>query len=313
MQANKKPIVVVGSVNLDFVSRPSRLPLPGETIFSNSFETHPGGKGANQAVAVARLGYPVRMIGRVGSDQFGDHLLDCLVKAGVDVGCVLFTRGPSGSAVILLTDSGENSIIVTPGANAFLSADDIRANAETLRTAGMVLTQLETPIEALAELSIFCQAEGIPLILDPALAKPIPEAILRAVTWFTPNQVEASFFQESTGAEEDAEHLINNLMSSGVAGVILKRGRHGAILRSSEGTGFEQPAFPAEVLDTTAAGDAFNGAFAVGLMEDLCPEESLTFAAAAASICVERTGAQEAMPSRTEVLERLNVSSRGIP
>ena len=166
MAVSKKPVVVVGSINIDLVSTTSRIPAIGETISGKDFHVHPGGKGANQAVAVGRLGYPVRMIGRIGNDAFGQQLRSNLESAGVDASGVTASEGTSGVAVILVDDMGDNSIVITAGANALLSPQDLDNNIDVIRSAGLVLTQLETPMETVEYLARLCEREGVPLILE---------------------------------------------------------------------------------------------------------------------------------------------------
>ena len=192
--SNKKPIVVVGSINADLVATVPHIPLIGETITGTTFQIHPGGKGANQAVAVARLGYPVKMIGRLGTDVYGQQLRSHLQTESVNTDAVMTTEGSSGIALILVSQAGENCIVVIPGSNAFVSPADIDANIATIREAGMVLAQLEIPIETVSHLAEVCTREGIPLMLDPAPAVSLPRDLLRHVVWFTPNETESAFF-----------------------------------------------------------------------------------------------------------------------
>ena len=177
----QKPIVVVGSINTDLVAIANRIPAVGETVIGTDFQIHPGGKGANQAVAVARLGYPVRLIGRLGSDTFGTQLRTHLESAGVDISGIATSEGSSGVAVILVSQNGENSIVVTPGANSKLTPQDIEAHIEIIREAGVVLTQLEIPLETVECLGLICAREGVPLILDPAPARDLPSSIFKHI------------------------------------------------------------------------------------------------------------------------------------
>jgi ribokinase len=300
----QKPVAVVGSINIDLVANTERIPVEGETVFGSGFQIHPGGKGANQAVAVARLGYPVRMIGRIGDDSFGAQLRNHLDHAGVDVAGVTTTVGSSGVAVIVVADSGENCIVITPGANALLTPDDLDANIDIIRSAGVVLTQLEIPMQTVEHLTEICSREGIPLILDPAPASELPLSLLQRVTWFTPNETEAAFFiGGGNGGFElrDPAQAAETLISKGISGVLLKLGSRGAYIESNGGLKERLSPFPVEAIDTTAAGDAFNGAFAVGLMLGKDPVASARFAAAAAAISVTRAGAQPSMPIMAEV------------
>jgi ribokinase len=313
MLAGKKPVVVVGSINIDLVANTERIPVEGETVLGKDFQIHPGGKGANQAAAVARLGYPVRMIGRLGDDTFGAQLKAHLESMGVDVAGVTITPGTSGVATIIVGGKGENSIVITPGANALLTPQDLEANLEIIRSAGIVLTQLEIPIETVQHLAEICFQERVPLILDPAPAKELPPDLLKNIEWFTPNETEAAFFlKNSNGVVNMADPALmaQMLLKNGMKGVVLKLGSRGAYLASAAGLTELLDAFPAPAIDTTAAGDAFNGAFATGLMLQMGPVEGARFAAAAAAISVTRAGAQSSMPIMAEVEQMLRQSNK---
>jgi ribokinase len=300
----QRPIVVVGSINIDLVARAGRIPAPGETLLGEDFATHPGGKGANQAVAVARLGHPVSMIGRLGDDGFGTQLRDHLTHTGVDITAVRTSPGSSGVAVIVVAGTGENSIVVVPGANALLTPQDLDDSIDILRSASAVLTQLETPLETILHLAALCLREGVPLILDPAPAQALSKELLSKVTWFTPNETEATFY---TGNSESLDPAVtaSDLLNKGLTNLVLKLGSRGAYLATPDGQRHRIPSFPAHAVDTTAAGDCFNGAFATGLALGMSPPESARFAAAAAAISVTRPGAQPSMPTRAEVLHLL--------
>ncbi len=301
--SNRKPIVVVGSINADLVATVDHIPLGGETITGSSFQIHPGGKGANQAVAVARLGYPVKMIGRLGNDTYGEYLRSHLKTAGVDTERVLTTDESSGTALILVSSAGENCIVVIPGANASVSPADIDANLPTIREAGMVLAQLEIPIGTVSHLAEVCAREGIPLMLDPAPAVSLPRKLLEQVAWFTPNEMESAFFIRDIVAsveQLDPKRSANALRHAGIQRVVLKLGSRGAFIASDR---VEElvPSYPVKAVDTTAAGDTFNGAFATGLLMGKTTIESARFAAAVAAISVTRAGAQPSMPNLVEV------------
>lgn len=298
MSDARKPIVVIGSINMDLVTLAPRIPRSGETLIGADFCTTPGGKGANQAVAVARLGYPVHMVGRVGDDMFGQALLDNLRGAGVDISAVASVAGPSGVAAILVADNGENNIVVAPGANSKMDAQAIDRNVERIRSAGMVLCQLELPLPALVHALHVCSQAGVPVMLDPAPAATLPDEIWKDLAWVTPNETEAAFYVGNVSASKDsAKHLL----ARGARGVVLKRGGEGAYVAAASGHNEWVRSFPVKVLDTVAAGDCFNGAFAVALLEGKDPGTSARFAAAAAAISVTRRGAQASMPSRSEV------------
>lgn len=302
MTAPRKPIVVVGSINMDLVAHTHQIPVPGQTVIGTGFDTTPGGKGANQAVAAARLGYPVSMVGAVGDDVFGQALLDNLKRSGVDTASTARVSGPSGVAPILIADNGENSIVVVPGANGKMDTAAIDRQSDLIRSAGMVLCQLELPIETVAYTLALCADAGVPVVLDPAPAAPLPDAVYNQIAWFTPNETEAAFYLSYQSRAEDAAQ---QLLDKGIKGVVLKRGSEGAYV-AVQGKAAWVKSFPVQAVDTVAAGDCFNGAFAVALLEGLetgefDPWAAARFAAAAAAISVTRQGAQASMPSRAEV------------
>jgi ribokinase len=300
----KRPIVVVGSINTDLVVRVERIPVAGETIPGTDIETHPGGKGANQAAAVARLGYPVHMIGRVGSDAYGAQLRGHLHSAGVEIASIAVSEGSSGVAIIAVAQTGENSIIVTPGANALLSPEDLDANLELLRSAAIVLTQLEVPLATVRHLAQICARESVRLVLDPAPVCRLPVELLRATSWITPNQIEAQQITNSKGvaaSEEELRQVAESIMKLGPRNVLLKMGERGAYLAADDGLRARIPTYPVRATDTTAAGDAFNGAFAVALVHGLCARQAAEFATAAGAISVTRRGALPSMPTQAEV------------
>ena len=302
----QKPIVVVGSINTDLVAVTRRIPVVGETVIGSDFQIHPGGKGANQAVAIARLGYPVRLIGRLGNDTFGAELRSSLEEAGVDISGVSTSDGASGVAVIVVSERGENSIVLAPGANSKVAPEDLDANLSILKSAGMVLAQLEIPLETIEYLARICAQENVPLILDPAPARDLPSGIFKDIAWFTPNQTEAAFYvgdEHSESSSPSPAEMAKMFLSRGCHGVVLKMGAHGTYLASKEGIGSLVPAFPVNAIDTTAAGDAFNAGFATALMLGKSPLDSAAFAAAVAAISVTRIGAQPSMPSMAEVEE----------
>ena len=297
MNEPRKPIVVVGSINMDLVAHTHQIPVPGQTVIGTGFDTSPGGKGANQAVAAARLGYPVKMVGAVGDDVFGQALLDKLAETGVDTSAVARVSGPSGVAPILVADNGENSIVVVPGANGKMDCAAIECQSALIRSAGMVLCQLELPIETVCHTLALCAEAGVPIILDPAPAAPLPDAVFHQITWFTPNETEAASYLSYQSRTEDAAQ---QLLDKGLKGVVLKRGAEGAYVAVA-GKAEWVKAFPVQPVDTVAAGDCFNGAFAVALLEGNDPWAAARFASAAAAISVTRGGAQASMPSRAEV------------
>jgi ribokinase len=269
-----------------------------------SFQTFFGGKGANQAVAIAKLGNSVAMIGKVGSDTFGDQLLGELGRVGVNHQAVLRVPGPSGVALITTEGSAENTIIVVAGANAELSPGDIQSSAELIRSASMVLTQLEIPMDTIMALAEACQRFNVPLILDPAPAAPLSAELLRRVAWLTPNETELQYLTSTNGrieTETQARKLAELLISQGVENVLLKLGVKGSYLATKDGLRKSIPPVKVAAKDTTAAGDAYNAAFAVALSEGLLPEDAAQFASVAAAISVTRDGAQSSLANRQEV------------
>ena len=285
---------------MDLVTRTPRIPRVGETLTGTAFETTPGGKGANQAVAAARLGYPVEMVAMVGGDAYGAALIENLNRAGVGTEAMTRVAGPSGLAPMFVAENGENSIVVVPGANAKLRPEAVDRQSALIRSAGMVLCQLEIPMETVSHLFALCAQAGVPVMLDPAPAAALPERIWSQVAWFTPNESEAAYYlSERDGArpEEAARHLLGK----GLGGVVLKRGSEGAYVAAADGKSGWVKGFAVEAIDTVAAGDCFNGAFAVALLEGGDPWVAARFANAAAALCVTRKGAQASMPSRAEV------------
>jgi ribokinase len=299
-----KRIVVVGSINLDLVAATQRIPNAGETIAGLSFRTFPGGKGANQAVAAARLGGAVSMVGKIGEDAFGVQLRESLEESNVNTEAVEVAPGSSGVALITIDPKGENAITVVAGANARLSPADIDSNISLIRSAGILLTQLEIPLETVEHLAAIAGQKRIPLLLDPAPARLLPPSLLKSVDWLTPNETETCILL-GRGPQELSENLIEDaakaLLNSGCRNVILKLGDRGCYVALSDGTRKLLPAYAVKAVDTTAAGDAFNGAFAVALMNGLEPLESASWASAVAAISVTRPGAQASMPTASEV------------
>jgi ribokinase len=296
--AHQKPIVIVGSISMDMVACTPRIPGVGETVIGTSFSTTPGGKGANQAVAGARLGYPVEMVGKVGEDEYGQRLLDDLSQAGVGIHAMGRFHGSSGLAHIFLAENGHNSIVIVQGANADVDTAFIDQHADCIRSAGIVLCQLELPIKTTLHTIDLCVAAGVPVMLDPAPAAPLPDSVFQNIAWFTPNETEAALY-DSGG--DTPERIAQQLLARGVGGVALKRGAEGSYIATADGKAAWVPAVKVNAIDTVAAGDCFNGAFAVGLMEGMDPWKAARFASASAAISVTRRGAQASLPTRTEV------------
>jgi ribokinase len=299
-----KDIVVVGSLNLDLVASVPRNPEVGETITGTDFKRFIGGKGANQAVAASLLGGRVHMIGRHGTDGLETGLLATLREKGVGIDAVTPADGASGVAVILVTEDGHNSIVVVPGSNGRFCADDVYASRSRIEQAGIVLTQLETPLEALEATVDVAAAAGVPVVLDPAPARALSPKLLSRVDWFTPNETEAAFFcGERVPADGDVRGYAEKLLALGPRNVVLKLGARGAYLATASGIRELVAAISVRAVDSTAAGDALNGAFAAALMNGADPVEAVRFGMAAASLSVTRAGAISSLPTLVEVEE----------
>ncbi|MGB3495992.1 MAG: ribokinase [Elainellaceae cyanobacterium] len=301
-------ILVFGSINMDLVARTPRLPQAGETLTGHNFSTVPGGKGANQAVAAARLGAAVTMIGRVGGDRFGETLIESLQKAGV--GCdriIADSACSSGVALIEVEDGGNNHIIIIPGANGRVNAEDVSRLQPCLPEAKLLLLQLEVPIAAVVAAAQAARQAGVTVVLDPAPAPTtLPDELFTAVDIITPNQVEASQlvgFAVETLA--DAEKAAIALRQKGVRAVIIKLGNQGTLTVTEETT-IHTPVFPVKAVDTVAAGDAFNGGLATALAEGRSLQDALIWGTGTAALAVTRQGAQTSMPTHAELYQFFN-------
>ncbi len=302
-------IVVVGSINLDLVAHVSRMPEEGETLLGSEFATFPGGKGGNQAVAATRLGAEVAMVGRLGKDAFAQQLRSELDRAGVDTRPVQSVESSSGTAMVLVTQQGANSIVVIPGANATLRPEHLEEHEGLFRDAGVVLSQLEIPLDTVEHLGHLLGKLGIPFVLDPTPAQPLSPEILRSVTWLTPNESETRNILESIGSSLEGDPTSDTyavaaakqLLDTGVRNVILKRGDRGVYLAGKDVEAGHVASYRVRAVDTTAAGDAFNGGFAYGITHRMPPMDAARFASAAAAISVTRAGAQPSMPTLSEV------------
>lgn len=291
------PIVVVGSLNMDLVVRTQRHPQIGETVIGYDFRTYPGGKGANQAVAAARLGGRVKMIGRVGGDRFGNELLQTVTNAGVDTTYVLEDeQAPSGVAFITVDDLGNNTIVVASGANARLSPDDIASSEEAFVGASILLLQLECPLVAVEYAIHLARKHHLQIVLNPAPAQLLDAELLGQVDYLIPNQTELALLS----GQETPEVAIEVLGGLGVKKIVVTLGDQGVLV--VEGDRFEKiPAYKVPVVDTTAAGDAFAGAFAVALTEGLSIWKAALWGNAAGAMTVMRAGAQPSLPGRDEI------------
>lgn len=290
-------IVVVGSANTDLVVPVPTIPTAGETVLGGDLRVIPGGKGANQAVAAARLGAEVVFVGRVGDDDFGRQMLAHLQREGIDTRFVgLDPDAPSGVALIAVSAQGENSIVVAPGANLRLSAADIERAAEAFAVADAVIAQLEIPLEAVEVAAQFARRHGAPFILNPAPARPLTQTLYPLVDYLIPNETEG---RQLTG-EADEESIIRTLANRGGAQVILTLGARGVAYLKGDRLQ-HVPAYPVQAVDTTAAGDAFVAGFTVALCEGHALDEAIDFGQRVAAVTVSRWGAQSALPYREDL------------
>jgi ribokinase len=305
MRRSRVAVVVFGSINMDLVVRTPRLPAPGETLTGYTFFAAPGGKGANQAVACARLGAPTRMVGRVGDDLFGEQLRTSLRSYGVQDDGVLTTPGPSGVALIAVDDTAENTIVIVPGANGAVSSADIPRLEQALDGARTLLLQLEVPIETVVAAARAAHTRGVTVILDPAPALSLPDELYTLADIITPNEHEATTLTGiAVHDDQGAIAAARALIARGARRVALKLGARGALTADAEGEQFWPP-FNVTPVDTVAAGDAFNGGLAVALSEGRSFNEAIRWGLAAGALSVTRYGAQPSMPERDEVLTLL--------
>ncbi len=296
-------IVVVGSSNTDMIIKLERIPKPGETILGGEFVTAAGGKGANQAVAAARAGGAVSLIARVGDDMFGKQAVDGFEKDGIDVRHVLRDKKqPSGVALIFVARDGENSIAVASGANGQLSPADIKKAAKVIGEADTLVMQLETPLETVKVAASMAARKGVRVILNPAPARKLEDSLLKLVTILTPNETEAELLTGIKVCDDDtADKAARALMARGIQTVILTLGSRGAYVCSAD-VAQRVPGFKVKPVDTTAAGDVFNGALAVALSDGMPLLEAVLFANAAGALSTTRMGAQPSAPKRKDIL-----------
>ncbi len=296
----KPTLVVFGSINMDLVAKTPRLPVPGETLQGRHFFTAPGGKGANQAVAIARLGVSTQMVGRVGGESFGTELLDSLQSAGVNTDNVLVdTNTSSGVAAIAVDDIGENQIIIIPGANGRVDQTDVERLKNLLAGSAALLLQFEIPMCAVLSATKVAKQAGVKVILDPAPAvMDIPDELYSLVDIITPNETEAGrMVGFAVNDASTAAQAADVLLQRGVGSAIVKLGAKGAYCATIAQT-FFVPAFSVTAVDTVAAGDAFNGGLAVGLVEGLSLQEAVVWGAAAGALAATKRGAQSSIPDR---------------
>ncbi len=307
----KPRLVVIGSANMDLVVRSAHIPAPGETVLGEAFRQIPGGKGANQAVAAARLGAEVTFVGRVGPDLFGEAIRVGLQADGIDTTFLQTDpTEPTGVALIGVDAKGQNAITVASGANYKVTASDVEQAFSAIESASAVLLQMEIPVETVLYAAQRAHAAGVRVILNPAPASPtapLPDSLLTQIDVLTPNEHEAAaLLGYETIDGLDWESVASRLLDRGVKAVVVTLGENGCVL--ADGTGIRRlPAFAVTAVDTTAAGDCFTGALAVAIAEGRSLDEAARFAAQAAAISVTRAGAQPSLPTRSEVEAALPV------
>jgi ribokinase len=303
-------ILVVGSLNMDQVVRVPRVPVLGETLLgAGSLKLVPGGKGANQAVAMARLGAPVAMAGRVGNDLFGERLLNSLQADNVDTGLIVVDQEEaSGVAFIFLAPDGDNAIVVASGANMRVGQDQLQTSNlfEVIAQARALVLQLEIPLETVVSLIAAARDRGVPVVLNLAPSQPLSKETLQQVEALIVNETEASLLSgQRVDSLEEARIVATILREQGIAKVVITLGSQGAVLAINDGSGktriIYQAAPPVQVVDTTAAGDCFVGALTVALTEGQPAEDALRFAVYASALKVTKFGAQSGLPTRAEV------------
>lgn len=302
---HSKKIVVVGSTNMDMVVKTDHIPVPGETVLSGSFFMNPGGKGANQAVAVARLGGDVVFISKLGNDLFGKQFSQLFNEEGIDTSFLLSDEDlPSGVALITVDKAGENSIVVASGANANLQHKDMDNALNEIAGAGILLLQLEIPMDVVHFVVAYAAGKNVKVILNPAPANILPPDLLEKVDILTPNKTEAGMIAGiNVHNIETAKKAARLICSKGVKNVVVTMGPLGAVI-CQEGKCSVVAAEKVETVDTTAAGDVFNGALAVALAEGKDLEAAAAFACEAAALSVTRLGAQSSIPHRNELIAR---------
>jgi len=290
-------VLVVGSINMDLVVRVPHSPKPGETVLGGDFETFPGGKGANQAVAAARMGGEVTMVGRVGSDNFGDTLIQGLIENNIKTSYVIKdSETPTGIAMIAVAANGENLIVVASGANYKVSEADVANARDIMRDMDLLLIQLECPLETVAAAIDLAKAYDIPVVLNPAPAQPLSQALLVNGDVLTPNETELKML----AGVENVNEAIQKVLSWGTKNLVVTLGANGARVVTKD-MDRHIPAHEITAVDTTAAGDAFNGALAVAFAEGKSLLEAVDYGMAAGALAATRRGAQPSLPTRDAV------------
>jgi ribokinase len=295
-------IVVVGSLSIDLIARAAHLPQRGETVANGTFLMCPGAKGGNQAVAAARMGAAVAMIACVGSDAYGAQVRDALEHEGVDVAAIETVDGPTGIAMIFVEASGQNAIVVVPGANAALTPERVARHAAALDAADVVVAQCEIPPETVAWTAAYARAHGKTFVLNPAPARaPLPRELLAAATYVIPNEIEAAALTGlPVATEAQARAAAEALRAQGAANALVTLGARGVMAATAAGT-HHYPAPVVDAVDTTGAGDAFVGAFAAALAEGRDLAGAIALGQGAAALSVTRPGTQPSLPRRAEL------------
>jgi ribokinase len=300
-------IAVIGSINTDMVVRSSEIPKPGQTLMGHSFITTGGGKGANQAVAAARLGGEVSLIAKIGADAFGEISLENFKKEKINTAYVYTDQhAPSGIAIIVVDDKGENIIVVAPGANALLNQDDINSAEEAIKNSDIVLFQLEVPMSTVAEGVRLAKKHNRLVMLNPAPASAIPGDILQHIDIITPNQTEVLALTGITVNDiTSAQQACDILHNKGITTVIITMGEQGSYLSSGNDKKMVAGYNAGKAIDTVAAGDTFCGGLAIAIAEGKSLNEAIQFANAAAALSVTKAGAQASIPNRDDVTKLL--------
>ena len=298
----REGVLVVGSANMDLVVTVQRFPKPGETIFGNKFEMFPGGKGANQAVSASRLGRRTFFIGKMGKDNFSDKLIENLKYEGVDLSHLIIDKNENtGTALISVDAKGENQIIVISGGNMKITSAEIECKKNVFEKVKVVISQLEIPIDAVMKTAQLAKTNGIPFILNPAPASVLPRELLKIVDYLTPNENELSMLANiKLNTNQSIKNAAYKLIKDGVKNVIVTLGEKGAALFNADTEKYFSAPF-VNAVDSTGAGDAFNGALAFALSNEKEIEKAIQFAVSAASYSVTKMGAQSSMPKLQDV------------
>ncbi|MBR1869007.1 MAG: ribokinase [Bacteroidales bacterium] len=300
--SHKKNILVIGSSNTDMTVLTGKMPAPGETVLGGEFRMGAGGKGANQAVAAARLGADVSFVCKLGRDVFGDNAVEGYRREGLDVSGILRCDSPSGIAVITVDASAENCIVVAPGANARITPEDMDSLKAKFESASILLVQLEIPVETVLRAMEMAREAGMTVVLNPAPACALPGRMLELTDLLIPNQTELSMLSGLPVTDEtSAAAAAKVLMEKGISNVIVTLGSKGSLVCRKGGEPVMVPARKVKAVDTTAAGDTFCGAVCTGLTEGMDLGQAVRFATAASSLTVQKPGAQDSLPYRKEV------------